>query len=190
MAVTEKTRKVNADSKPVAPRLFAHAVFATPNYQAMIAWYSAVLNAKVVAGGPMLTFMSYDQEHHRLAFINRPKLEARNGKQAGLDHLAYTVQDIGTLLNTYARLKKAGILPVWPVNHGLTTSLYYQDPDGSRLELQVENFDSMEELQGWFKTPDFMENPVGATFDPEALITLYESGAPQSELIRIGWPDA
>lgn len=188
MAVTDKVRKVDADSKPVAPRLFAHAVFATPNYEAMIAWYGAVLDAKVVAGGPMLTFMSYDQEHHRLAFINRPKLEARNGKQAGLDHLAYTVQDIGTLLNTYARLKKAGILPVWPVNHGLTTSLYYQDPDGNRLELQVENFHTPEELQGWFKRPDFMENPVGVTFDPEELVAMYEAGASEAELVRVGWP--
>lgn len=190
MAINGKARKVDAASAPVSPRLFAHAVFATPNYQQMIDWYCTVLNARVVAGGPMLSFLTFDQEHHRLAFINRPKLEARNGKQAGLDHLAYTLQDVGALLNTYARLKQAGILPVWPVNHGLTTSLYYQDPDGNRLELQVDNFDTPEELQGWFKRPDFAANPVGVTFDPEALIALYESGAPRSELIRIGWPDA
>lgn len=186
-AATEK-RKVDADSAPTSPRLFAHAVFATPNYQQMIDWYCNVLNARVVAGGPMLSFLTFDDEHHRLAFINRPKLVTRDGKQAGVDHLAYTLPDIGTLLNTYARLKKNGILPVWPVNHGLTTSLYYQDPDGGRVELQVENFPTVEELQGWFKRPDFAANPVGVEFDPEALIKLYESGAPLSEMRRIGWP--
>ncbi len=188
MATADKVRKVDANAPPVAPRFFAHAVFATPNYEQMIAWYGAVLNARVVAGGPMLSFMTFDEEHHRLAFINRPKMTVRDGKQAGLDHLAYTLKDIGELLNTYARLKQAGILPVWPVNHGLTTSLYYQDPDGNRVELQVENFETAAELQGWFTRPDFASNPVGMTFDPEELVELYESGAAQSELIRIGWP--
>ncbi len=188
MTALHERRKVDANSPASSPRFFAHAVFATPNYDAMIAWYCQVLNARVVAGGPMLSFLTFDAEHHRLAFINRPKLAERDGKQAGLDHLAYTVADLGTLLNTYARLKKAGILPVWPVNHGLTTSLYYQDPDGNRVELQVENFATAEALQGWFTRPDFASNPVGVNFDPEALIALYESGAPESELIRIGWP--
>jgi catechol-2,3-dioxygenase len=26
-----------------------------------------------------------------------------------------------------------------PFNHGLTTSLYYRDPDGNKVELQVDN---------------------------------------------------
>jgi catechol 2,3-dioxygenase-like lactoylglutathione lyase family enzyme len=189
MTLTTEPRKVDAESTPVSPRMFAHAVFATGQYEQMIEWYGKVLNARVVAGGPFLTFMSFDQEHHRLAFINQPKLMTRDGKQAGLDHLAYTLPDLGTLLNTYARLKKAGIMPVWPVNHGLTTSLYYQDPDGHRVEFQVDNFDTVEELQGWFSRPEFADNPIGVGFDPEALITLYEAGAPRSELIRIGWPE-
>lgn len=183
-------RKIDADAAPVSPRFFAHAVFATPNYEQMIAWYGAVLNARLVSGGPMLSFMSFDQEHHRLAFINRPRLAARDGTQAGLDHLAYTLPGIDALLNTYARLKKDGILPVWPVNHGLTTSLYYQDPDGNRVELQVDNFDSAEELQAWFTRPEFAANPIGVEFDPEALVALYESGASRAEMIRIGWPEA
>lgn len=189
MAIAMESRIVDADAAPVSPRLFAHAVFATPNYQQMLDWYGAVLNARVVAGGPLLSFMTFDQEHHRLAFINRPKLAVKDGKQAGIDHLAYSLRDIGELLNTYARLKKMGILPVWPVNHGLTTSLYYQDPDGNRVELQVDNFATAEELQGWFSRPSFGGNPIGVEFDPEALIALYESGAPHSVLIQIGWPE-
>ncbi len=186
MAGTSEQRNVDANSAPVSPRLFAHAVFATPNFDKMIEWYGDVLNARVLSKGPMLAFMSFDQEHHRLAFINQPKLAVRDGKQAGVDHLAYSLRDTGELLNTYARLKKKGILPVWPVNHGLTTSLYYQDPDGNKVELQVDNFVSAEQLQAWFTQDEFKANPIGVTFDPEALIALYESGASQAELIRIG----
>lgn len=188
MGIAAKSRKVDADAKPVSPRLFAHVVFATAQYDKMIAWYCDVLNARVVAGGPVLSFLSYDEEHHRLAFINRPKLQPRDGKQSGVDHVAYSLSDLGELLNTYARLKKKGILPVWPINHGLTTSLYYQDPDGNRVEMQVDNFETAKELQEWFTRPNFASNPVGVEFDPEELVALYESGASHSELIRFGWP--
>jgi len=186
MAGTFEQRNVDANSAPISPRLFAHAVFATPNFDKMIEWYGDVLNARVLSKGPMLAFMSFDQEHHRLAFINQPKLTVRDGKQAGVDHLAYSLHDTGELLNTYARLKKKGIVPVWPVNHGLTTSLYYQDPDGNKVELQVDNFTNAEQLQAWFTQDEFKANPIGVNFDPEALIALYESGASQAELIRIG----
>ncbi len=186
MAGTSEQRNVDVNSAPVSPRLFAHAVFATPNFDKMIEWYGDVLNARVLSKGPMLAFMSFDQEHHRLAFINQPKLAVRDGKQAGVDHLAYSLRDTGELLNTYARLKQKGILPVWPVNHGLTTSLYYQDPDGNKVELQVDNFTNAEQLQAWFTQDEFKANPIGVNFDPEALIALYESGASQAELIRIG----
>nr|ART36793.1 D434 [uncultured bacterium] len=155
----------------------------------MIAWYGEVLNAKIRAKGPLLCFMSFDEEHHRLAFVNQPKLAVRDGKQAGVDHLAYSLRDMGELLTAYARLKRKGILPVWPVNHGLTTSLYYQDMDGNKVELQVDNFATPKELQDWFSTDAFRGNPIGVQFDPEALLALYESGAPHAELIRIGFPE-
>ena len=48
--------------------------------------------------------------------------------------------DSATCLYTYARLKGDGIEPYWCINHGPTTSLYYKDPDGNQIELQVDNF--------------------------------------------------
>lgn len=187
MSKTVAREVISADSAPVAPRYFAHAVFRTPNYQAMIDWYGKVLNAHVVAGGPMLTFMSFDEEHHRLAFINQPKLKPADGSQAGVEHLAYGLGDLAELLNTYARLKSCDIAPVWCVNHGLTISMYFQDPDGNRVELQVDNFDTVEELQGWFKGAEFAENPIGHSYDPEELLRLYAAGTPRADLIRIGF---
>ena len=43
-------------------------------------------------------------------------------------------------MSSYARLKGLGIEPDACVNHGVTTSLYYADPDGNQVELQVDNF--------------------------------------------------
>jgi catechol-2,3-dioxygenase len=38
-------------------------------------------------------------------------------------------------------LKGAGITPFVSVNHGLTTSFYYRDPDGNGVELQIDNLE-------------------------------------------------
>jgi catechol-2,3-dioxygenase len=43
-------------------------------------------------------------------------------------------------LDAYTRLKKMRIEPVIPVDHGPTTSFYYEDPDRNSVELFVDNF--------------------------------------------------
>jgi len=80
------------------------------------------------------------------------------------------------LLATYRRLKAAGVLPHWPINHGVTTSMYYRDPDNNRVELQIDNFGSAAECQAYFQSKAFAENPVGVTYDPEELCRRYEAG--------------
>lgn len=44
------------------------------------------------------------------------------------------------LFDTYARLKGEGIVPHACLDHGLTMSFYYLDPDGNSLELQYDLF--------------------------------------------------
>ena len=51
---------------------------------------------------------------------------------------AWQVANGGDLLDTYRRLKAKGIVPYWPIHHGFTVSLYYRDPDGNRMEFQVD----------------------------------------------------
>jgi hypothetical protein len=60
--------------------------------------------------------------------------------------------------------------PVWCVNHGPTTSIYYEDPDGNQLETQVDNFDTVEETDQFMRSKDFGDNPIGVDFKPEDLI--------------------
>jgi len=103
-----------------------------------------------------------------------------------MDHVAYTLPSLGDLLGTYKRLKAEGIVPVWPINHGLTTSMYYEDPDGMRVELQVENYDSKERLMDYIRGEKFAANPIGIDFDPEKLLARYENGDPLEELIKQG----
>jgi len=151
----------------------------------MIEWYQTVLAARIVFCDERLCFLSYDDEHHRLALINIPGLPVRDPDAVGTDHVAYSYNNLGELLSTYRRLKAAGILPHWPINHGVTTSMYYRDPDSNRIELQIDNFATPAELDGYFHSRAFAENPVGVTYDPEELCRRYEAGESMTDLLRI-----
>jgi catechol 2,3-dioxygenase-like lactoylglutathione lyase family enzyme len=179
------TRRLDAAAPTKSPAKFAHFVLRTGQFERMIEWYRTVLAARIVFRDEMLCFLSYDDEHHRLALINIPGLPPRDPEAAGTDHVAYSYNNLGDLLATYRRLEAAGILPHWPINHGVTTSLYYCDPDNNRVELQIDNFATPAELDGYFKSRAFAANPVGVTFDPEELCRRYEAGEPMAGLLRI-----
>ena len=172
----------NGGSKRIVPSKFAHAVLRTNKFKEMVQWYKTVLQADIVFENQMLAFMTYDDEHHRLAIAGFPGVVDRAPHSAGLDHLAYTYANLGDLIATYERLKAAGITPLVPINHGLTTSMYYRDPDGNKVELQIDNFDSIEELKGFFRSNDFSKNPIGVSFDPDELARQYHAGVPEAEL--------
>ncbi|HEX8643332.1 MAG TPA: VOC family protein [Allosphingosinicella sp.] len=166
------------------PVKFAHVVYMTRRYEAMIAWYKDVFEAEVVNMDPALAFLTYDDEHHRFAFANLDLLKPDGGGpddrgQIGVNHVAYTYANVADLLATYERLKAAGIHPYWPVHHGPTLSLYYADPDGNRMELQVDACSAAEGKAMMAAT----DNPVGVLFDPEALVARWRGGEGEEALL-------
>ena len=178
------TRTVASDL--IKPAKFAHFVLRCSDKNASVDWYSAVLGMEVVHGNDMIAFLTYDDEHHRLALVQAPPDRQKDEGAPGLDHVAYTLNSLEDLLSTYKRLKALDILPVWPINHGLTTSLYYADPDGNRVEFQVENLETKEELQAYMRSDAFAANPIWVDFDPEKLLARYENGDPLEELVQQG----
>jgi len=150
----------------------------------MKTWYSTVLNARIGYADPMVAFMTYDSEHHRLAIVHKSDLESNSQWNAGLEHIGFTYASLGDLLENFERLAALWIRPFWCVNHGTTTSMYYLDPDDNQVELQVENFDSYEALRGWFKSGAFSKNPIGVNFEPDELLERYRAGVPVELLLR------
>lgn len=170
-----------------APIKFAHVLYMTRRYDEMIAWYQDVFEASIVHGDPALTFLTYDDENHRFAFANlaalRPEpLEGAGKAESGVNHLSYTYASPGDLLEVYERLRNKGITPYWPTHHGMTLSFYYMDPDGNRIELQVECFDN-EGAIAFMKSDVFAANPIGIDVDPEELLRRFKEGASDEELI-------
>jgi catechol-2,3-dioxygenase len=177
------------------PTKLAHIVFQTNRIPAMRDWYCTVLGGRVIYENPHLSFVTYDDEHHRVAFLDFGPLAARETQtelgpkpteQPGLHHTAFTFGSLGDLLDTYVRLRDRGIRPFFCVNHGPTTSMYYRDPDGNRVELQIDNFATAEEGQAWMHSAAFDRNPVGVEYDPDELVKRYRSGVPLAELVARG----
>jgi len=179
--------------RPFAPAKLAHVVIKTPRMTEMAAWYTTVLDGIVTFQDKMITFITYDDEHHRIALLRLPRFVripgivwGRYRKFWGIDHVAFTYDNLDKLMANYRRLADLGIDPVWTINHGPTTSMYYEDPDGHRLELQVDNFATNQELLSWLQSGEFDANPIGVDFDPEILEAKLALGVPHTELIKRG----
>lgn len=179
--------------KRTPPKSMAHWVIKTARRDELIAWYQVVFGAEIVHADNLIAFLSWDEESHRLALVNLPPifrfafpLAKIRRKLYGLDHIAHSFDSLEALLHTYARVKKLGITPVWCINHGPTTSIYYEDPDGNRHEFQVDNFPTAEETKHYFSSAAFARNPIGVNFDPDYLLERLNQGVPVSELLKQG----
>ncbi|MFJ9377188.1 VOC family protein [Streptomyces sp. NPDC101455] len=168
----------------VAPVKLAHVVLKTGRMQEMIDWYSQVLDGRPVYSNDMLGFMTYDDEHHRVAFLALGSSVMPEMEHTGLEHFAFTYEKLGDLVGTYKRLKEKDIKPVWVINHGMTVSMYYADPDGNRIELQIDNFPDAESTQEYLLSDEFQKNPIGVEFDPDEFVARFEAGEPESELTK------
>ena len=170
------------------PSLFAHVVYRTRRFKEMIEWYKLVFDAEVRHQNPAMAFLSYDGEHHRFAMIDlsvvKPEdTETEKQGLVGVDHVAYTYESMDSLLDTYERLKENGITPYWCVHHGITASMYYQDPDGNQMEFQVDCFESSDSAVEFMNGSAFEANPVGVEYDPNAWLAGRAAGKPLSELM-------
>jgi catechol 2,3-dioxygenase-like lactoylglutathione lyase family enzyme len=171
-----------------SPTKLAHVVYMTRRFDEMISWYKSVFEAKVQYQNPALAFLTYDDEHHRFAFANMSVfspngVEADSSAGIGVNHVGYTYANLSDLLETYDRLKQLGITPYWRVHHGLTLSVYYRDPDGNRMEFQVDCFANADEAREFMYSDAFAANPIGVEIDPDAMLAQYRNGVPLETLL-------
>lgn len=160
----------------------------TSKLEEMRDYYCALLQGHVVHESHGLSFVTFDEEHHRVAFMSSPvELEAKSPLAAGMHHVAYTFDELDDLLDRYQELRDKGIEPYAPIQHGVTTSIYYRDPDGNHVEMQVDNFAEPDDATAYMCGPEFGEDPVGVLFDPEKMIEARRAGAPAEELQTRKW---
>ncbi|MCC7348197.1 MAG: VOC family protein [Variibacter sp.] len=172
--------------KPIAEKpILHHVTLKTIKLEEMLAWYEAAVGCVANYRFPGGAWTTNDAANHRVAFLKTPALSDDSDKlrHTGIHHLAFEFGSLDALLANYARLAEANILPHICLDHGLTTSFYYVDPDGNSVELQCDNFGDWEKSSEWMRTsPDFAANPIGVEIDPPKMIAARAGGMPVAEL--------
>jgi catechol 2,3-dioxygenase len=156
----------------------------------MIRWYARVLGMEAVFAAPFAAWMTNDRANHRLALTAVPRLERDPGKRvhARVHHFAFEYGSFDDLDATFVRLRDGGIVPRACLDHGMTFSYYYADPDENYVELQCDVFGDWDESRTWMATsPEFAANPIGAFVDPGKIAAAYAAGTTFEDIRRRVW---
>jgi 2-polyprenyl-6-methoxyphenol hydroxylase-like FAD-dependent oxidoreductase/catechol 2,3-dioxygenase-like lactoylglutathione lyase family enzyme len=177
---TTTTRGADSMSgtQPIRPR-FHHFNLKTTRLQEMIDFYGTLVGADVTHQDAMGAWLSNDDANHRIAllafpnFVEDPEKETRTG----MHHSAFEYASFEDLNASYLRLREAGITPALCLDHGMTLSYYYADPDGNNVELQVDCFGEWAKSKEWMRSSDeFKANPIGQFVDPERIAADHADG--------------
>jgi catechol-2,3-dioxygenase len=167
-----------------------HINLKTTRLDQMIDWYGVVCGMRPNFRSDMIAFLTNDAANHRLALLSLPGLseDPDRIRHCGMHHSAYEFDTLEHLLTRYESLKAKGIVPHACLDHGLTTSFYYEDPDGNSVEMQADNFGDWAASTEWVRTaPEFVANPIGVYVDPDQMVAAQRAGASADELHRRGF---
>ncbi|MGD9944492.1 MAG: VOC family protein [Burkholderiaceae bacterium] len=151
---------------------FQHMGIFTTDIEAMTRFYTEVLGMTVADRGQLATpsgpielvFLSRDpRHHHQIALASgRPRDVSFNV----INQISFTVPSVEAMQRFYKRLQSESVDALVAVTHGISFSLYFNDPDGNRIEI-------------YFDTPWYVTQPSRAPLPIEL---------PVDELMR--WAEA
>ncbi|RDL45561.1 glyoxalase [Marinomonas piezotolerans] len=123
------------------------------------AWYADVLSMDINArNGDEWIMMSFGQKHHDIALIRAP--EGATKGQIGLQHYGMEIDgDLTTLRKLYGMLLTKKVPIVKTTDHEVGLGLYFEDPDGNRLEFFLETEHDDELGKQRFKATDAPSRP-------------------------------
>jgi catechol 2,3-dioxygenase len=119
-----------------------HVVLRVGNRDRAEKFYNGLLGLPICArlneSGLKMAFFTLGN-HHDFAVMEVTGEETGQGESAiGLDHVAFKIgTNLDELREAKLMLEVAGIKPR-PVDHEVTKSLYFEDPDGNGVELYVD----------------------------------------------------
>jgi catechol-2,3-dioxygenase len=151
----------------------------------MIDFYSELVGAEVIFQDQVGAWLSNDVANHRVALLAFPNFvdDPDKDNHTGMHHSAFEYGSFDELNSSYVRLRDAGITPALCLDHGMTFSYYYADPDGNNVELQVDCFGDWARSKEWMQSSDeFKANPIGHFVDPERVAVDYADGRSFEEI--------
>ena len=154
-----------------------HAAYRCKDAKETVEWYAKNLNMDFVlaiaedlvpstkAPDPYMHIFLDAGGGNVLAFFelpNSPEMGRDENTPAWVQHMAFEVDSMETLLAAKAKLEAKGVDVLGPTNHTIFKSIYFFDPNGHRLELATntgtpEMYKTLDEvkwdmLNEWSKT--------------------------------------
>ncbi len=135
----------------VRPKKVGHVVLKARDLERIEKFYTEVLGFEVVTRlkKPRGVFFSLGQQHHDIAVLEvPPEATPVQDQQVGLHHVALQVEDFAALKEFYQLLKQHDAEITGKIDHGITKSLYFRDPEGNQFELYCdEGEDGLERIK-------------------------------------------
>jgi catechol 2,3-dioxygenase len=127
----------------IKPDRIGHVVIKVRDIERSKKFYMDVLGLDLMMELPqikMAFFASNRRDHHEIACVEVGADAAGNQpKQIGLVHIAFRLRDEDHLKAAYKEFKEKNVPINFTVDHGVTKSIYFRDPDGNQLEVYCDN---------------------------------------------------
>jgi catechol 2,3-dioxygenase len=135
----------------IQARKLGHIVLKVRDAQKSKEFYTRALGLKVASETERgAIFLSFGIQHHDLALFQIATGEAPEPAQPGLHHTAWQLGSFAELQAAYRELGDLGIRVDAVIEHNVTRSIYFHDPDGNRVELYCDSvedgFEAMRRL--------------------------------------------
>ncbi len=154
--VAEKDATVKLPSQPQHPLQLAHVVFNSRDREAGTRTLTDVFGFKLSDRTRVMNFLRCDDLHHAVAYAD--------AKQLSLNHIAFEMPDLDSMMRGIGRVMDAGIETVWgPGRHGPGNNAfaYFIAPFGACVEYTSE----IQRVDDSYRTgqPDDWQWPPGRT---------------------------
>jgi len=127
----------------IQPERIGHVVIKVRDVERSKQFFTDVMGLKLMMELPKLKmafFASNGRDHHEIACIQvGDDADRQHAKQIGLLHIAFRLNDEEHLKRAYKELKEKNVPIDFTVDHGITKSIYFRDPDGHQLEVYCDN---------------------------------------------------
>ncbi len=127
----------------IHPERIAHVVLKVRDLEKSKKFYTETLGMHVMKHVPEIkaVFLSFNgRDHHEIALFEiGAKAEAPKPNQSGMLHFAMRLRTEDDLLAAYKEFKEKNVPVSFTVNHGVSKSIYFRDPDDNELEVYTDN---------------------------------------------------
>ena len=135
------------------PQEIGHIVLNVSDVEKSLEFYRDVIGFEVSSYRPgRSAFLTCGVIHHNLALFQASEdAQPWRKGQIGLSHFAFKVTNYPSLQAAHQRLVEAEATIDHVTNHGVTRSVYFQDPDGITMELFADAFPTNAEGLAYMK---------------------------------------